>query len=153
MQIIRAQPTDAPGLSAIAFTAKAHWGYPAHWLEQWRDQLTITSDFIAANETFKATIAERAVGFHALLRTQETTRLEHLWVLPDQMGKGIGRALFTHAATRAAALGVFRLTIEADPNAEPFYRHLGAVRIGSTSSKIEGQHRELPLLAFDITTL
>lgn len=69
------------------------------------------------------------------------------------MGKGIGRALFTHAAMRAAALGAHCLTIEADPNAEPFYRHLGAVRIGSTTSEIEGQQRELPLLAFDLTTL
>jgi GNAT superfamily N-acetyltransferase len=48
-------------------------------------------------------------------------RLEHLWVLPDWMGQGIGRALFRHAAERAAARGALSLTIEADPNAEPFY--------------------------------
>ncbi len=135
-------------LSAIAFTAKAHWDYPAHWLEQWRDQLTITPEFIAANETFMATIAERAVGFHALLRIRETTRLEHLWVLPDQMGKGIGRALFTHAAMRAAALGALCLTTEADPNAEPFYLHLGAVRTGTLVGEIEGCRREMPVLSF-----
>ncbi len=83
MQIIRAQPADAPVLSAIAWAAKAHWGYPAAWLERWRDQLTITPEFIAANETFFARIEQRAGGFHALLATEEAMRLEHLWVLPE----------------------------------------------------------------------
>ncbi len=151
VQIIRAQPSDAPVLSAIAFAAKAHWGYPTQWLEQWRDQLTITPEFIAANETFMATVADRIVGFHALLRTQETTRLEHLWVLPNQMGKGIGRALFQHAVQQASARKAARLTIEADPHAEPFYLRMGGRRVRVAGSELDGERRELPLLEFDLT--
>ena len=98
VQIIRAHSPDAPTLSAIAWAAKAHWGYPAHWMEQWRDQLTITPEFIAANETFVAVINGRMIAFHALLETVETLCLEHLWVLPEQIGQGIGRILFTHAS-------------------------------------------------------
>lgn len=41
--------------------------------------------------------------------------------------------------------------IDADPNAEPFYRAMGAVRIGATpSGSIPG--RELPLLEFTLTS-
>ena len=145
------EPSDAPALSAIAFAAKAHWGYPERWLEQWRDQLTITPEFIAANETFVAVTDERALGFYALVATGDDLRLEHLWVSPDQMGKQIGRALFEHATARAAARGSSGLLIEADPNAEPFYLHMGAVRVGTAAGEIEGQPRELPLLAFDLT--
>jgi GNAT superfamily N-acetyltransferase len=148
VEIVRAQPTDAARLSEIAWAAKASWGYPAHWLEQWRDQLTITPEFVAANETFAASLPERLIGFHALVRAAETMRLEHLWVLPAEMGRGFGRALFQHAAARAAALGAHSLTIEADPNAEPFYLHLGAVRVGAVATEIEGQRRELPILEF-----
>jgi GNAT superfamily N-acetyltransferase len=150
VQIIRADPSAAETLSAITWAAKAHWGYPAHWMEQWRGQLTITPEFVAANETFVAVIDGQIVAFHALLETAETLRLEHLWVLPERIGQGIGRSLLTHAIERATLRGARRLTIEADPNAEPFYRHLGALRIGASTSEIDGHHRELPLLAFDL---
>ena len=152
MKIVRAKPGDAPALSAIAWAAKSHWGYPAHWMEQWREQLTITRDFIAENETFAATIERQTVAFHALLPTPETLRLEHLWVLPERIGQGIGQALFLHAAQRAAARGAPSLTIEADPHAQAFYEHMGAVRVGATRSEIDGCRRELPLLVFDLTT-
>lgn len=150
MQITRAKPGDAATLSAIAWAAKAFWGYPPVWMERWREQLTITSSFIAQNETFAAGIDLQQVGFHALLPTRDVLRLEHLWVLPERMGQGIGRALFLHAAGRAAALGASSLTIEADPHAEPFYQRMGAVRVGATTSEIGGRRRELPLLVFDL---
>lgn len=146
MEIIRAMPAHAPALSAIALAAKAHWGYPAHWLERWRDELTITREFVAANDTFAACVEEEIVAFYALLQAPDALRLEHLWVLPKWMGQGIGRRLFNHAAEQAARRVATSLTIEADPNAEPFYLHLGAVRIGASISEIDGARRELPIL-------
>lgn len=150
-EIVRAHPSAAPILSAIVHAAKAHWGYPAHWLEHWRDQLTITPEFIAAHETFMAEVDGEIVGFHALVETPESWRLEHLWVLPKAIGRGFGRSLFSDAAARARKRGALRLTIEADPHAEPFYKHMGAVRTGVIRSVLDGRVRELPLLRFDLT--
>lgn len=149
--IVRAMPEDAAALSVIAHAAKAHWGYPAHWLEEWREDLTITSAFIAENETFKALNDERVLGFHALLESSAAWRLEHLWVHTEWMGQGVGRALFRHAVAKARARGASCLTIESDPHAEAFYRHMGAARVGSVARKIEGRRRVLPLLRFDLT--
>ena len=151
LAIIRANPKDDAALSALARAAKAHWDYPDHWLEQWREELTVTSAFIARNETFKAIINGHVIGFHALLESGATWRLEHLWVHPESMGEGVGRALFWHAVARARARGASRLTIESDPHAEAFYRHMGAQRVGLVASKIDGQLRERPLLEFDLT--
>ncbi|HEY3601246.1 MAG TPA: hypothetical protein VGK72_04765, partial [Chthoniobacterales bacterium] len=67
VRIVRAQPADAPALSAVAWAAKAHWGYPAFWLEQWRNQLTITADFIATNEIFAAVTDGQITGFYGLV--------------------------------------------------------------------------------------
>ena len=67
------------------------------------------------------------------------------------MGQGIGRALFRHAAERAAARNALCLTIEADPNAEPFYRRMGAVRAGRVATEIGGRSRNLPILILDLT--
>ena len=151
MHIIRAQPNEAATLSAIAWAAKASWDYPSDWLQQWREQLTITPVFIAENETFGAITNRQTVAFHALVQSADVLRLEHLWVSPDWMGQGIGRALFRHAAKRAAARGALSLTIEADPNAEPFYRRMGAVRRGVIATEIDGRRRDLPILTFDLT--
>ncbi|MFJ2031853.1 GNAT family N-acetyltransferase [Streptosporangium sp. NPDC087985] len=73
-----------------------------------------------------------------------------LFVEPDAIGQGVGRRLFEHATATAANLGFARLTIDADPNAEPFYLAMGATQIGATpSGSIPG--RMLPLLAITIT--
>ncbi len=152
MKIVRADPVAASALSALARAAKAHWGYPMSWLEQWRDQLTITPEFVAAEDTYAAEVEGQIVGFHALRATEQSIRLEHLWVLPQWMGQGIGRRLFEHAAARAAARGATCLTIDADPQAEPFYLRMGAVRVATIPSAIEGVARELPVLTFALTT-
>jgi len=151
VHITRAQPSEAATLSAIAWAAKASWDYPSDWMQQWREQLTITPIFVAENEVFGAIINRQTVAFHALLQRADVLRLEHLWVLPDWMGQGIGAALFRHAAKRAAARGALSLTIEADPNAEPFYRRMGAVRSGVITTEIDGRRRDLPILIFDLT--
>jgi GNAT superfamily N-acetyltransferase len=151
VHIIRAQPSEAATLSAIAWAAKASWDYPSDWMQQWQEQLTITPIFIAENEVFGAIINRQTVAFHALLQSADVLRLEHLWVLPNWMGQGIGRALFRHASKRAAARGVLSLTIEADPNAEPFYRRMGAIRSGVIATEIDGHRRDLPILTFDLT--
>ena len=38
--------------------------------------------------------------------------LEHLWVLPETMGTGVGRALFDDAMKTAAAVGAAAVKIE-----------------------------------------
>ena len=151
MQIVRANPGDASTLSEIAWAAKAFWGYRSEWMEQWRDQLTITPGFIATHETFVATIDHEIVAFHALLQPQHSMRLEHLWVRPARIGQGIGRTLFRHAAARATALGASTLTIEGDPHAAPFYRRMGAVPAGHSTTEYEHGSRKLPLFVFDLT--
>ena len=47
-------PDDAERLTALAREAKAHWGYPAAWLEVWRDALTITPDYIETHTVLVA---------------------------------------------------------------------------------------------------
>ncbi len=56
--------------------------------------------------------------------------LSRLMVEPDRVGVGIGRALWEHAVATARSLGAILITLDADPNAEPFYRRMGAVTVG-----------------------
>jgi len=150
MQIVRAKPEDADALTEIAHAAKRHWGYPEKWIESWRDILTMRPEFIAANVAYSAIEEGRAVGFYLLTTENDGIHLDHLWIAPHAMGRGIGRALFAHALAQTRALGHRILKIEADPNAEGFYAHMGARRVGVALTQVENQRRELPLLLYDL---
>jgi GNAT superfamily N-acetyltransferase len=150
VQILRAKPEDAATLTEIAFAAKRHWGYPEQWIESWHDILTIQPEFIVNHETHAAIVAGRTVGFYALGRKDSRLDLLHMWVLPDCMGRGVGRSLFHHALERTRALGFRELEIESDPNAEGFYKHLGARRVGVITKEVDGQQRKLPILIYEI---
>jgi predicted N-acetyltransferase YhbS len=154
MEIIRATPAMAPRLTDLAFEAKRSWGYPAHWITLWNDLLTILPEVIQTNEVYAAVMADAAIaGFYALLHDRPMPRLEHLWVLPALMGRGIGRTLFRHALERAATLGAAQIQIESDPHAEGFYLRMGARRIGETVIDLDGQRRILPILVAEVTAL
>jgi GNAT superfamily N-acetyltransferase len=150
MEILRAKPGDAEALTRISFAAKRHWGYPERWIERWRETLTVTPDLVSRNEVYAAIVEGKAVGFYALAGEGRGIELEHLWVLPEFIGTGLGRALFDHAVRQAASLGAEVLSVEADPNAEGFYRRMGARRVGEISYPMDGQERTLPMLAVDV---
>ena len=150
MQIVRAKPDDAALLTDIAFAAKRHWGYPERWIESWRDVLTVRPEFIASHETYAAILDGRTVGFYALGGNDDRLDLLHMWVLPDAMGRGVGRLLFIHGLERAKKLGCRKLEIESDPNATGFYQRMGAHRVGVSIKEVDGQRRALPILIYDI---
>lgn len=149
MTIRHAEPEEAARLTEIAFAAKRHWGYPESWIEAWRKELTITPDFIERHRVFAATDNGIPMGFYAVVTSGDSTKLEHLWVWPELIGKGLGRQLLKHAHYRAAMAGVRVIEIVSDPNAEGFYLKAGARKIGEVISTIEGQERRLPRLAID----
>ena len=150
-EIKRAAPDLADTLTKIAFAAKRQWGYPERWIEIWSPLLTVSAEFIERHDTFVAYQAGRPVGFYAVSLEKKVARLEHLWVLPDSLGKGIGRQLFLHALTRCKEVGARTLEIESDPHAQGFYEKMGACRIGEVRTAVGGEARSLPLLEIAIT--
>ena len=149
MRIRKALTEDAAALTTIAHDAKRHWGYPEHWIKHWQDDLTISPDFVAANQVYVAERDNELLGFYALIIRKDKAELDHLWVAPAHMGTGVGKELFIHAMQSAARRNIPEIEISSDPNAEGFYRKMGAHRIGETVSEIDGQPRTLPRLSVD----
>ncbi len=149
MTIRPALAAEAEALSEIARQAKKHWGYPDHWLHHWRDDLTISSDFILHNPVYVAEHEGLLLGFYALAVQEDKAVLDHLWVTPEHIGSGIGKQLFLHAMQTASGQNISEVGISSDPHAEGFYRKMGAYRTGETISEIEGQPRILPQLKVD----
>jgi GNAT superfamily N-acetyltransferase len=151
IKIRRSSPDEAATLTTIALEAKRHWGYPEHWIRHWESDLTVTADFIRDNHVYVAVVEGEVCGFYALCVSGEKAELEHMWVRPECIGKGIGKELFLDAMERAAALEVRDVEISADPNAAGFYERIGATQIGEVDSPIDGQARKLPRLKIEPT--
>jgi N-acetylglutamate synthase-like GNAT family acetyltransferase len=150
VEIRRARPDEAGVLTEIAHAAKRHWGYPEKWIQHWKSDLTITPDLISNNEMYVAMNGEEIIGCCAIALSESLAELEHMWIRPEYMGAGIGRALFLHVKERAANLNLSVLELSADPNAEGFYERMGARRIGEARSEIEGEPRVLPRMTVDL---
>jgi N-acetylglutamate synthase-like GNAT family acetyltransferase len=149
LKIRKAAAADAPTLTAIAHDAKKHWGYPEHWIQHWQDDLTISPDFVTANQVYVAEREGDLLAFYALIIQKEKAELDHLWVAPAHIGTGVGKELFIHAMQTAAGQNIHAVEIVSDPNAAGFYRKMGAHQIGETTSEIDGQSRTLPRLTVD----
>jgi GNAT superfamily N-acetyltransferase len=153
VRIRDAESADCSALSALAFASKAWWGYDDAFMEACRVELTVapadlcnTRVRIADEDDVER--PDQLLGFHGL-------RGDELWwmfVAPDAMSRGVGRALFDDACMVARDAGVRTLRIEADPNATAFYERMGAHRVGEVpSASIEG--RVLPLYSLDLALI
>jgi GNAT superfamily N-acetyltransferase len=149
VKIRKATPEDAATLTRIAHDAKRHWGYPENWIKHWQNDLTISPEFVAANMVYVAESEGEVLGFYALIIRGDKAELDHMWVAPEHIGSGVGKELFIHAMQHAAGRNVSEVEILSDPNAEGFYRKMGAYRIGETVSDVDGQSRTLPRLIVD----
>ncbi|MEU9027327.1 GNAT family N-acetyltransferase [Streptomyces sp. NPDC048383] len=141
-----ARPAEAAELTALVLRSKAYWGYDAEFLAACAPQLRIAGAQVAARRIVVAQDEGdgRVLGLASLEGSWEraepagseesrggrVARLGLLFVEPDAIGRGIGRLLYRDAVRRAAALGVGRLLIDADPHAAGFYRAMGAAPSG-----------------------
>ena len=150
-EIRRARPAEAGLLSALAFRSKAVWGYDRAFMEGCRAELTIAMDQIRARPVYVWSEAGRVLGFYALRPAGDLVEIELLYVAPEALRRGIGRALWQHLRQEALRLGASRVGVSADPNAEGFYWRLGFSRAGTRpSGSIPG--RQLPYLELALDT-
>lgn len=146
INISRATTNDADSLTEIAISAKRHWNYPEAWIQEWLPQLTISAEYISTNEVWMATDKEKPTAFYSISQNEEGYELGHLWVLPEYIGKGIGKQLLGHALERCKLRNISTLKIYADPNAQTFYEKMGAKKITEHHSDLFGEDRVLPIM-------
>lgn len=143
-----ARPEDAEAATRLAFRAKAGWGYPEAWMEQWRGALTIRPDTLRDPLALAAVRGDELLGLCVVERPVQVAAgeqgslvagvLDHLWVAPEAQGMGVGRKLIERVLELAAAAGLQRLDIESDPYAQPFYARLGARSVGMRPAPMPG---------------
>jgi len=149
MRLRRARAEDVVNLTALALRSKAHWGYSDAFMAACHAELAVCEEDLARRRY--VVVEDAGVrGFYGLDPVDgSAAELDSLFVEPDSIGRGYGRALMQDALQAARAAGARRLIIQADPNAVEFYRAAGAVVVGErASASIPG--RTLPLLEIEL---
>ena len=53
MKIVKAEISDAQKLIDLAIQSKSYWDYSEIQIEEWRNELTVTANYIKKNVVFK----------------------------------------------------------------------------------------------------
>ncbi|WP_299592434.1 GNAT family N-acetyltransferase [uncultured Tateyamaria sp.] len=142
---------ELDALTALMHRSKAHWGYDEDFMKAARAVLDLTPRDIESGE-LRVFDNNGPQGLCELVVRENRADLDKLFVAPEAMGQGVGRALVSWAIDQARAQGVTQMQIEADPDAVPFYERMGARVIGGVPSEaIAG--RTLPLMQIDLSGL
>ena len=139
-RIRSAKPAEHLRLSDLGMRSKKVWGYGDAIMAQFRSELTLSARYVDENEVRVAVMDRNIVGYASLTdRGNGVAELEHLFVDPDYMNRGIGTGLFQDAVKLAKAGGNSKLVIQCDPNAVGFYERQGLRVTKFISSSVPGR--------------
>ncbi|CQR73147.1 Acetyltransferase (GNAT) family protein [Sporomusa ovata DSM 2662] len=141
---------DSETLTRISFASKRYWNYPEKYFEIWKDELTITPTYITNNIVYVAEMDGQAIGYFSLVEVKEDFWagrvfvnkgfwLEHIFILPEHIGAGIGSNLVAFLKEKCKEINVDKVNIFVDPNAKGFYDKIKADYLGEELSSIEGR--------------
>ena len=127
---------DEVKLTELSFAFKRYWSYPDQYYTVWQSELTITGSYLEQNAVYLVEDKGTIIGFYSLmllekdqvLSVQTLDRgywLDHMFVLPEYIGKGLGRKLFSHLCSICIAGGIASFKLLADPYAMGFLRKDG----------------------------
>ncbi|MFI5613623.1 GNAT family N-acetyltransferase [Amycolatopsis sp. NPDC051903] len=147
LRLRAAEPDEAAAITELARRSKAYWGYSREFLDRVRDELTVHAHQIRAGTVVVAADGATLLGYYRLDGAPPDGELADLFVEPGAIGTGLGRRLWDDAVAQARQRGFRSLELEADPNAEAFYRHVGARKTGERQV---ASGRTLPVLRIDV---
>jgi ribosomal protein S18 acetylase RimI-like enzyme len=113
-------------LEALQWRASLHSGTYREQLTAHPDAIELPADQIARGFVRVAERAGAIAGFAVLLGAVEgACELDGLFVEPERMGVGIGRALVADAVGIARERGAARIDVVANSDATGFYERVG----------------------------
>ncbi len=150
VSIRKAKPEEYEMLTEISFAAKRYWNYPQEYFDVWKDELTISEEYVEDNTVFIAEADGETAAYYSIVfvkkefmagktKVEKGFWLEHMFVRPQFIGNGIGGLMYGHMNEHCRAMGIGRVRIFADPNAKGFYERMGAQYIEERPSNIEGR--------------
>jgi GNAT superfamily N-acetyltransferase len=135
VRIRHATAAEVPALEALQRRSSEVW-------EPYREQLAANPDAIELPQAFidndwvRVAVAdeETPLGFSVVIPGEIVHELDGLFVEPDHMLRGVGRALVEDAVGRASGDGARVLEVTAGP-AQGFYERVGFRLVGAAQTR------------------
>lgn len=143
MEIRKAIAKDIPELNRVSIASKKHWGYPDEWIANWLDELTLTPEKFVRQNILVGELNGEIIGFCSITESESEYEILHLWVVPQFIGQGYGKKILTRTMDEFVTSDK-PIIVEADPNAESFYKSLGFETFDKVESFPKG--RLLPVM-------
>ncbi len=145
MKILSAQLSDFIRLTEITFQSKSYWGYSAEQMEKWKEDLTISQDYIREKEVFVLKKDKEIIGYYSFYHVKPSTiKLDNLFLAPEFIGKGLGKLLMKDFLEHCKLLSVNTITLDSEPFATDFYLKQGFQIVNQQESSVPG--RFLPVM-------
>ena len=153
---------DSDVLTALSFASKGYWNYPEGYFEIWKNELTISEEYIQKNDVFVYESGTSVIGYYSVVNLENDIKisgitikkgawLDHMFIDPLNIGKGIGTILFNHMRKWCFDIAIREIGILADPNSRGFYEKMGCIYQHEYPSTIEG--RTTPYLQYYVGAL
>lgn len=140
MKIERANIDDHIILSDIAFKGKSYWNYTTEQLNSWKEDLTISKDYINKFDVYKLVDENTTIGFFSLIEIDsKTIKVDYFFMYPEFIGKGNGKRLLSSVIELSSKKSANRIILDADPNAQKFYEHFGFTKYAEIDSSIKNR--------------
>ncbi|MEJ0005895.1 MAG: GNAT family N-acetyltransferase [Steroidobacteraceae bacterium] len=140
LKIVRTTEASLPSVNSLIASSKAHWTWPIDYLERALVLHVLNADYLRKNDAFNVLgLRNELVGFFSLLVSDGRIMLDNLWVIPDQIGHGVGRRACQYVFELARERGQKEVWVLPDPPAEGFYLRLGFTDTGErVQSRVPG---------------
>lgn len=150
MTIEKANLNDHKILTEITKKSKAFWGYSDEQIEIWSSFLTVTEEYIETKSIFKIIVDNEIIGYYSYFHESENTiKLDNLFILPEFIGKGFGKVLMQDFFKRLENSTAEKVTLNSEPNTENFYLKFGFVTISHIETSIKD--RFMPIMEFKLS--
>lgn len=111
-------------------SVQQRWNYPPEFMAWAPEHIAIEREHITGMITNVLEVDGHLAGLYILRGDGPEVELSRLMVAPEHFGTGCGRRLWEHAVHTARERGAAVITLDSDPNAEPFYLRMGAETVG-----------------------
>ena len=147
LEFLAVNQSDVETLKDISIRSKAWWGYEDHFMEQFAASTIFSSEQPQGSNVVKVCLDGKIIGWYHYLPRDGKVELTDYWLSPEYIGKGYGGKMFQDLKNRVSRDGFSRIEFDADPNAAPFYEHMGCRMIGQTLSE---WNRFIPRMRYDL---
>lgn len=152
IKILKALAADAKKLTQLALRSKAYWKYSKEQLESWKEELTVTKEYLQVHHVFKAVKNDIIVGFYTFKNLDpQNIKLDFFFVDPKYINQGFGKILMLDFLDRINTSKHKRVTVLSDPNAQKFYSKFGFRVTKTVESSIK--NRFLPIMEKKLKTV